>query len=108
MTITLTNPYVYTITMSDITVTWNDDKGHLIGNKQLNLQKATVGAVTIWTGNISKQSTYTIPTTATLPPGPTVITFYFNQSYDVPEITDSVLINVSTPGCVGTPISTGQ
>jgi hypothetical protein len=101
---TITNPYAFTIVMNDITVTWNDDKGHLSGNKKLRLQRADVGALMIWTGDIGNQSSYTIPTTATLPPGTTTVSFYFDQTYDNPDGTERIYITLSTPGCQGNPI----
>lgn len=92
--------------MKDITVTWNDDKGHQAGSdKTLRLQRITVGAVTIWTGDSGNRSTFTLPTTATLPPGNTTISFFFHQSYDNRDGTERVLINLLTPGCENSPVN---
>jgi hypothetical protein len=101
ITINNGNPYGFTLTLKDITVTWNDDKGHRVGlDKTLKLQIVTVGGVTVWTGTtIDGESTKTIPTTATLPPGNTTISFYFHQTYDNLDGTESVLLNWLTPGC---------
>lgn len=105
MTVTINNPYVYTLMLKDITVTWNADKGHKTGtDKTLKLQKVTVGATTVWTGNIINQSTYTVITNATIPPGNTTISFYFDQSYDLIDGTEDLLINWLSPGCEGFPV----
>ena len=108
MSMTITNPYPFTITMSDITVTWNDDKGHSQGNKKLSLQRTDVGLVTIWTGSTFNQSTFTIPTFATVPPGTTTISFYFDQTYDNPDGTEHIYINLKTPGCQNNPIDSSK
>jgi Flp pilus assembly protein TadG len=109
MSITVNNPYAFNIVMKDITVTWNDDKGHQSGgDKTLRLQRVDVGGVTIWTGNIGNQSTFTIPTTAILAPGTTTISFHFHQSYDNLDGTERVYINLLTPGCEGSPIDTNR
>jgi hypothetical protein len=107
ITINNGNPYGFTLTLKDITVTWNDDKGHKVGlDKTLKLQAVTVGGVTVWTGNTADgESTKTIPTTATLPPGNTTISFYFHQTYDNLDGTESVLLNWLTPGCENNSIS---
>ena len=103
MSMTISNPYPFSIVMKDVTVTWNDDKGHSQGNKKLNLVKADVGTTTVWTGNIDKQSTYTIPTTAVLGPGPTTITFYFDQTYDFLDGTERIYINLINTRLCGQP-----
>ena len=107
MSVTINNPYAFNLVMKDITVTWNDDKGHEVGNKKLNLQGVSVGGVPVWNGDIGNRSTYTILTTALVPAqGNTVVTFTFDQSYDSPDTTERVYINWTTPGCTGNPIDT--
>jgi hypothetical protein len=109
MSMTISNPYTFPIVMDDITVTWNDDKGHNVGNKQLFLTQVLVGTTSIWTGEIKTASTYTVPTTAVLPPGATItITFVFHQSYDNIDGTEQILINLATPGCENDPINSNQ
>ncbi len=106
MSMTISNPYPFPLVMKDVTVTWNSDKGHNQGNKQLFLQKVTLDTATIWTGNVSRQDTYTIPTTATLPESSTTtITFYFHQTYDNMDGTERIYINLTTPGCENYPIN---
>jgi hypothetical protein len=111
MSMTISNPYPFPLVMKDITVRWNQDKGHNQGNKKLSLQKATLNTTELWTGNVANQDTYTIPTTVSIPaspnpptPTPVTITFYFNQSYDNMDTTEWIYINLTTPGCEGNPI----
>jgi hypothetical protein len=109
MSMTITNPYLFAITMNDVTVTWNHDKGSNSGNKKLSLQSAAVGSTVIWTGDENKRP-LTIPTSAIIPAGTTLgpstitISFVFDQPYDNPETTDEINITLSTPGCQGNPI----
>jgi hypothetical protein len=107
MRITVNNPYGFPLTMKDLTVTWNNDKGHTSGtDKTLNLEKITVGATTIFTGPTINQYTVTVQTNATLPAASnTVITFYFSQTYDSRDGTENVYINWLTPGCESNPIN---
>jgi hypothetical protein len=110
MTMTITNPQPYAITVQDIFVVWNHDKGHQVGNdKGLILQSASIsGSLTpFWTGSsLGPSDTLTSVTPLTIPGNGTVstITFTFNQSYDKFDNSEEILINLSTPGCEGFPI----
>lgn len=110
MTMTITNPQPYAITVQDIFVVWNHDKGHQVGtDKGLILQSASMsGSLTpFWTGNsLGPSDTLTSVTPLTIPGSGTVstITFTFNQSYDKFDNSEELLINLSTPGCEGFPI----
>jgi hypothetical protein len=107
MTMTITNAQPYPITIKDIFVVWNHDKGHQVGNdKSLILQSASVsttsGVTTIWTGTNAGPSTTLTSTSPIVIQGNgvvTTITFTFNQSYDKPDTSEEILINLSTPGC---------
>ena len=102
---TISNPYPFSIVMQDVTVTWNDDKGNNVGNKQLYLTQAIVGSTVIWTGQINNAATYTIPTTAIIPSGTTTITFGFQDTYDNKDGTERIYINLLTPGCTATQLT---
>jgi Flp pilus assembly protein TadG len=108
LSMTISNPYPFPLVMKDVSVTWNDDKGHNQGNKKLSLQQATMNSTTIWTGNIDKESSYTFPTTASIPQGPSTITFYFDQTYDNLDGTEKIVITLTTPGCQGNPIDSSH
>lgn len=114
LSLTIYNPHAFPLTIKDVTVTWNDDKGHETSPKALVLQGSSVNGVLFWTGNIGNQSTYTIDQTAFLPgtsptfgpyPQGNTITFTFNQSYDILDDTERVVINFLTPGCENNPIT---
>ncbi len=106
MQMTITNPYGFPLTTGAGTVTWNDDKGHQTGgDKTLNLQSITIGSTTVWTGNSSNVSTMPFTNPAVIPPNTTVsIIFTFHQSYDNFDGTESIYINLTTPGCELNPI----
>ena len=103
---TITNPYTFPITFQDVTVTWNDDKGHqTTGDKTLILQSADLSGTVFWTGDINNQSTYTIVASPVIPPGSTVtLSFSFHQTYDNFDATEQIYINLFTAGCEGNPI----
>jgi Flp pilus assembly protein TadG len=108
LTMTITNPYVFPITFEDVTVTWNNDKGHQTGgDKTLRLQGASLNGTSFWTGDIANQSTYTIDASPIIPAGPgttITLTFTFHQSYDNFDGTEKIYINLRTPGCESNPI----
>ncbi|HAV78494.1 MAG TPA: hypothetical protein DCX53_14190 [Anaerolineae bacterium] len=102
LSMTINNPLSTALQISDVTVQWNHDKGHQTGSdKTLRLQSASLGGV-FWTGN-QNGPTYTInPVTATIPASTTsTISFSFHQTFDRWDSTESITINLSTPGCQG-------
>ena len=107
MTLTIQNPNAWPLTVGDMFVIWNHDKGHLSGNdKTLRLQTVSWGATEIWTGDDDGPSLSITPTNAlTIPPGGTItLTFTFHQTYDKSVGSEEININLSTPGCENTPI----
>lgn len=106
MSMVITNSQSFPLTLQDLTVTWNDDKGHQLGSdKSLILQSASLSGTTFWTGNINNQSTYTIAASPVIPANTTVtISFIFHQSYDNFDGTEKIYINLLTPGCENDPI----
>ncbi len=118
----ITNSLSTALRISDVTVQWNNDKGHKDGgDKSLALQSASIGGATFWTTLISPGepgATYTIvPASATYIPASTTstISFSFDKSFDgaLPtkknqwtwDNTESITITLSTPGCVGVVLS---
>jgi hypothetical protein len=107
---TITNTQPYTVTIQDIFVVWNHDKGHQVGtDKSLILQSASISGslAPFWTGtNLGPSTTLTSVTPLTIPGGGAVstITFTFNQSYDLFDNSEEILINLATPGCENFPI----
>jgi Flp pilus assembly protein TadG len=104
--VTITNNHNFPIIIQDLTLTWNDDKGHQTGSdKSLILQSASLGGAVFWTGNVDNQSIYTIVASPVIPPNQSVtLTFTFHQSYDNLDGTEDLYINLFTPGCEGNPI----
>jgi len=101
---TITNPNAYSVTVSNVVVTWNPTGG--TGNPStLTLQSARLGTTTFFTGSNSTGSlTITPSTTLTIGANSApVITFTFDKNY-VNESGESIVINLSTPGCESTPI----
>ncbi|HJR80339.1 MAG TPA: TadE family protein [Anaerolineales bacterium] len=107
MTMTISNPNAWPMTMQDVFVVWDHDRGHLQGNdKSLILQSASLGGTPFWTGTNTGPSTTLSPTsTLNIPAGSTVtIVFSFHQAYDRSDGSEEILINLSNPGCENFPI----
>jgi TadE-like protein len=110
MTMSIKNTQSYDVTINDIFVVWNHDKGHTIGtDKSLILQSASIsGSLTpFWTGtSLGPSDTLTSATPLILSGNGavTIITFTFHQSYDKFDNSEELLINLSTPGCENFPI----
>lgn len=95
---TITNSTGAVLTMQDVTLFWNHDKGHIVGfDKTVRLQQAGLGG-TFWTGNVYA-SVFTITTSHSIPTGLSTITFAFHQSYDTLDGSERILINLATNGC---------
>jgi Flp pilus assembly protein TadG len=103
MSMTITNPNVYAVTVQNVQVKWNSATG-ASGNKTLTLQMASLGAV-FWTGSdTTGDLTITPSTTVTIPASTTsTIIFTFDKNYQNPS-GNSIIINLSTPGCASSPI----
>jgi len=100
MSMTITNPYEFPVTVQDIEMTWNAASG-ATGNGTLTLNSASLGSI-FWVVNNSSGD-FTITPTATLDlPGNnaiSTITFTFDDDYQNPNGSESIVINLSTPGC---------
>ena len=107
MTMTITNNLTSDIQIGDITVTWNNDKGHQAGSdKTLKLQSASIAGTTFWTdtlGQIGPTSNPIVPTAPTYVPNSATSTFVFtfHQSYDNTDASEEVTLSFSSPGCEG-------
>jgi hypothetical protein len=107
MTMTISNPNAWPITIEDVFVVWDHDRGHQQGNdKSLLLQSASLGGTPFWTGNDDGPSTSLTPTSPLIiPPGSSVtLVFTFHQAYDRSDGSEEININLSTPGCENFPI----
>jgi hypothetical protein len=108
MIMTIDNPNGYPITVADLFVVWNHDKGHGQGNdKDLVLLSASLqGSPPFWTGNSTGPSDSLDPTSPLIipPSGTSTIVFTFDQAYEHFDGSEEILINLSTPGCENYPI----
>jgi hypothetical protein len=107
MTMTITNPNAWPISIQEVFVMWDSNRGHLTGNdKSLILQSASIGGVPFWTGSSAGPSDTLNPVSpVSIPAGSSItITFTFHQSYDRSDGSEEILVNLSTPGCEGYPI----
>ena len=107
MTMTITNPNAWPLSIQDVFVVWDHDRGHLQGNdKTLRLESASLGGTPLWTGSEDGPSALLNPTSPlSIPPGGTVtIVFTFHQTYDRSDGSEEININLSTPGCESFPI----
>jgi Flp pilus assembly protein TadG len=104
MSMTITNPNLYPLTVQTIEVVWNSTAGGPDG-APLTLQSITLAGV-FWTVNDgSGNITITPVVTVTIPENTTTtIIFIFNNDYQNPNGSESIVINLSTPGCEGFPI----
>jgi len=111
MTLTIPNTNPYPVTVKDLFMTWNSDKGHQTGNdKSLVLQSAgLLGAPTpFWTGSPTQPAvgpSAFLTTPFVIPAnGVTTLVLTFHQSYDKLDGSEHIYMNLLTPGCEGFPI----
>lgn len=97
---TINNGTASALTIDNINVWWNHDKGHQTGiDKTLQLNSVTLGSQ-IWSGTSNGPNETILPSgTLTIPTGPSTIIFTFHQSYDNLDGTEEILINLLSPGC---------
>jgi Flp pilus assembly protein TadG len=105
MTMEIVNPNPYELTVQDVHVVWNALTGGP-GDVPLTLQTITLAGV-LWTVNDgSGDITIASPVIVTIPGGnaTSTIILTFDKGYQKPTSSDSIVINLSTPGCEGFPI----
>lgn len=98
----------YALSVTQIYVEWNHDKGHQTGGESILRLRQIALASQIWNGDINSPSAY-IPTFfPTIPPGESIVQFIFHQNYDLRDGTERIIITLGTPGCVNYPIDSRQ
>jgi Flp pilus assembly protein TadG len=104
MTMEIVNPNPYELTVQDVHVVWNALTGGP-GDEPLTLQTITLAGV-LWTVNDgSGNITIASPVIVTIPGNATsTIILTFDKGYQNPTSSESIVINLSTPGCEGFPI----
>jgi hypothetical protein len=112
MTVTITNPNNYPVTISNVFVRWNGDRGHTTtgqGDDTLDLQSVSLGSTVIWTGLIDGASSVTInPTSIASIPASAVnltVNFNFHQSYDRWDTPPSEQVTITFDNPTGCPLN---
>jgi hypothetical protein len=97
---TITNPYEFPVTVQDIQMIWNAASGGT-GNETLTLISASLGDIFWAVNNSSGNFTITPTTTLSLPGNGAIstLTITFDDDYQHPNGSESIVINLSTPGC---------
>jgi hypothetical protein len=101
MSLTITNPHD-AITVGSVQVVWNSVNGEA-GNKTLVLRSASLSSV-FWAGTDSTGNLTITPSTTVTIPGnnqTSAIMFTFDRTYQTKNNAESIVINLSTPGCEG-------
>ena len=104
MSLTITNPHD-AITVLNVQVTWNSASGGP-ASKPLILKSASLVGV-FWTGSDSTGNLTITPSTTVTIPGNNItspIIFAFDKNYQNANGSESIVINLSTPGCESYPI----
>lgn len=104
MSLTITNPHE-PVTVLNVQVVWNAATGGPSG-KPLVLKSVNLGGM-FWTGSDSSGNLTITPSTTVTIPGYNVTTpiiFTFDKNYQNKSNTESITINLSTPGCESFPI----
>jgi hypothetical protein len=109
MSMTITNPHE-AISVLNVQVTWNSMNGAPGGQNgsPLTLLSASLGGV-FWAGSDTSGNVTLTPSAsspATIPGNnvTSAIMFTFDKNYKNPNNAESILINLSTPGCESYPI----
>ncbi len=104
MSMRITNPNSYSVTVSNVQVVWNAATGQS-ENRTLSLVSAGLGS-TFWTG-FSSAGKLTIPAASVIIPGnnaTSTIIFTFDYDYANQNSNESIHIDLATPGCESFPI----
>ena len=83
---------------------WNNDTGHHGGNNQTLHLKEVLFANQAWDGDIHAPSAYIPAYYPLIPQGESTIQFKFDQTYDLTDGTERIIINIGTPGCTNYPV----
>ncbi len=104
MEMKINNSSGHTLTTAQIYVEWNHDTGHQSGNDLTLHLRQILFANQAWDGNIQTPSAYIPAYYPFIPPGESTIQFIFNQTYDLTDGTERIIINIGTPGCTNYPV----
>jgi hypothetical protein len=108
MEMTINNKTGHILTAALVYVEWNQDTGHIsFLNRNLHLKQVVLNEQT-WEGDVHAPSFYIPAYYPHIPLGESVIQFVFDQSYDVQNGTERVIVNISNPGCINYPVDSSK
>ncbi len=92
------------LSTAQIYLEWNHDTGHKSADDPtLRLKQVSLDSQE-WNGDLQTPSAYITAFYPFIPIGESTVRFLFNQSYDLADGTERIIINISTPGCVNYPV----
>jgi hypothetical protein len=100
MAMAIFNNTGYTLSTASIYVEWNHDTG---GAPSLRLNRVILDNQ-VWDGDIFAPSTFMPAYYPTIPPGESIIEFYFDNNYVFQDETERIIITIGNPGCINYPI----
>lgn len=108
MQMVINNYTDHILSTSEIFVEWNNETGHATdASHDLHLRQVTLANQT-WAGDLFAPSVYLDPFYPYIPQYGSTIYFYFDQSYDIPNGTERIIITIGTPGCGSYPIDSSH
>jgi hypothetical protein len=108
MRMSINNQTGHTLSTSQVYLEWNHDTGHVsIKNHSLRLRQVML-ASKVWDGDLNAPSIYIPAYYPSIPQGESVIHFMFDQSYDLPDGTERIIISISNPGCINYPVDSSR
>lgn len=108
MRMSINNQTGHTLTASQVYLEWNHDTGHVsIKDRGLRLRQTTL-ATKVWNGDLHAPSVHIPAYYPSIPQGESMIYFIFDQSYDMPDGTERIIISISNPGCINYPVDSSR
>ena len=107
MKMTINNKTGHILTAALVYLEWNDMGHSSPTNRGLQLKQVTLDSQE-WDGDIQAPSYYIPAYYPHMPLGESTIQFIFNQSYDIPNGTERIVVNISNPGCINYPVDSSK
>ncbi|NOH03531.1 MAG: hypothetical protein HND47_17000 [Chloroflexi bacterium] len=107
MQMTIFNNTGHFLTAAQIYVEWNHDTGHDGSDPTLRLQQASLAGQS-WTGDVFAPSAFVTPFYPIIPPGESLVQFFYHQDYDRLDGTERIIITIGNPGCVNYPVDSSR
>ncbi|HMZ08795.1 MAG TPA: TadE/TadG family type IV pilus assembly protein [Anaerolineales bacterium] len=108
MEMSINNNTGHTLTTAQIYVEWNHDTGHNSEeNPSLHLTQVFFAGQT-WQGDVFAPSSIIQAFNPRIPQGESVIKFFFNQTYNISDGTERIIITIGTPGCINYPVDSSK